>query len=141
MGDALVACVVCQKRTYLHAALDRVGEDAGAPMCDACWAQAHVQPACIQGRVSPRQARSRRGAVDGEGTDDESFIIAIVRVSSCVAGGPTIESGRFEDCPWCGFAEGTVEDCHCGLRVCRVCVDQEEGLCVCGHDFNETLSD
>ena len=35
MGDALVACVVCQKRTYLHAALDRVGEDAGAPMCDA----------------------------------------------------------------------------------------------------------
>ena len=35
MGDALVACVVCQKRTYLHAALDLVGEDAGAPMCDA----------------------------------------------------------------------------------------------------------
>lgn len=206
LGDAMVACAVCRKHTYLNAALDRVGESAGAPLCAACWGQAHVDHANIPSRLEWRQAGSRRrvtwaaveasvveyhvgydemvakrwaarrAAVDdarrardledfrrggrcggagwvggceylddlrrsvGAGTDD-SFIIAIVPVSVCVAGGPTIETGRYEDCPWCGFAEGTVEDCHCGLRVCRVCVDQEEGLCVCGHDFNGTLSE
>ena len=45
------------------------------------------------------------------------------------------EAGRCEDCPWCGMGEGSVDDCHCGMRICPVCADLAEGVCECGWEL------
>ena len=69
--------------------------------------------------------------------DEARYIVAIVPMCVYVAL-PTVESGRPEDCPWCALGDGTVDDCHCGMRVCEMCAEQpEEGACTCGHQLGK----
>lgn len=143
MGDALVACAVCRRRTGVHAALDRQpaatrGNDA--PLCQACDACAHVDHADVPTYVSEvPTALSEASHPDTVVCDEERYVLAVFEVSESVAG-PTSVRGRYEDCPWCAMGEGSVDSCHCGMRVCGVCADQpqtvEDAQCSCGWELN-----
>lgn len=137
MGDALVACALCRRWVRAHAALDRQpaatrGNDA--PLCEQCNAEAHVDHADVP---MSEEWRARLEAEERM-RDEECHLIAVIPVAIAVAG-PTSELGRYEDCPWCGMGEGTVDDCHCGMCVCGVCADQPDaagGTCTCGQEMD-----